>query len=137
MKFTNRQFGEMEFEPKHVLVFPDGIIGFQNLKKYLIVDDADSQPFRWLVSLEDPDISFALIEPDAVLPDYREQHIHDRDTSVFLFVAIKDPIDASTMNLRSPVVIGSTDRMGHQIILEDDTLEMRHLLFANRSELAE
>ena len=45
MKFTNRQFGELEFDDDHVVMFPGGLIGFERHRKFLIVDDVDSEPF--------------------------------------------------------------------------------------------
>ena len=70
MKFTNRQFGELEFDDDHVVMFPGGLIGFERHRKFLIVDDVDSEPFRWLVSLEDGDLSFPLLDPGILLPGY-------------------------------------------------------------------
>ena len=137
MKFTNRQFGDLEFEGKHVLEFPEGIIGFGEHKKYLIVDDEDTQPFRWLVSLEDPDLSFAMIDPDVVAQDYRRQFIKDQNASAFLLVALKDPVEASTINLRSPLVISNPNGLGRQVILEDEALSVRYPLFARRKESGE
>jgi len=129
MKFTNRQFGEMTFEEKHVLIVPDGIIGFGEYKKYLIVDDQDTQPFRWLVSLEDPDLSFAMITPDLVVRDYQSKLFSNRDVTVFSLIALKDPVEESTMNLRSPLVIDNKTKEVCQIILEDESLSMRYPLF--------
>ena len=137
MKFTNRQFGELEFDGKHILDFPEGIIGFGELKKYLIVDDEDTQPFRWLVSLEDPDLSFAMIDPDVVAEGYRSTFITEEDTTAFLLVALKDPVVTSTANLRSPLVIHNPIGQGRQLILEDESLSMRYPLFARRTEQVE
>jgi flagellar assembly factor FliW len=134
MKFTNRQFGELEFDGKHVLDFPDGIIGFGDCKKYLIVDDADTQPFRWLVSLEDPDLSFAMIDPEVVAEGYNSSFVNDKDVTSFLLVALANPVAASTINLRSPLIIKNPNRLGRQVILEDETLSMRYPLFQRRTE---
>jgi flagellar assembly factor FliW len=130
MKFTNRQFGDLEFEGKHVLEFPEGVIGFGEYTKYLIVDDENTQPFRWLVSLEDEDLSFAMIDPELVTQDYGHRFIKDQDVTAFLLVALKDPVEASTINLRSPLVISNPNGQGRQVILDDDTLSVRHPLFA-------
>ncbi len=133
MKFTNRQFGEMEFEQKHVIEFPEGIVGFRGNKRFLIVDDADSQPFRWLVSLEDPDLSFAMIDPSPFLPDYKPKFFRDPGVSVFQLVALKEPVQESSVNLRSPVVIEGGGRTGRQVILEDEALDMHFPLFLHRT----
>jgi flagellar assembly factor FliW len=135
MKFTNRQFGEMELEEKHIVDFPDGIIGFGEYRKFLIVDDVDSQPFRWLVSLEDEDLSFAMIDPALVVEDYQSRLFRGLDATIFILVAIKNPIEASTMNLRSPIVIDNGTRQGRQVILEDELLSIKHPLFNRRTEL--
>jgi flagellar assembly factor FliW len=137
MKFTNRQFGELDFEEAHVLDFPDGIIGFEGSRKYLIVDDVDSEPFRWLVSLEDPDLSFALVGPDIVGSEYEAKLLKGSDETVFLLAALRNPVEASTINLRSPVVIENSRQTGHQIIVEDESLSMQYPLFARRSKSGE
>lgn len=137
MKFTNRQFGEMEFGDKHVLRFQEGIIGFGDSRDFLIVDDEESQPFRWLVSLEDSDLSFAMIEAGLVLSDYEEKYFGGKNVSVFLFVALREPVEESTMNLRSPLVIDNSSRSGQQVVLEDEALSMRFPLFTRRPELVE
>ena len=137
MKFTNRQFGEMEFDEKHVVEFPEGIIGFGEYKKYLIVDDEDSQPFRWLVSLQQADLSFAMIDPALIMESYQSSVFKDLDATVFLLVALKDPLEASTTNLRSPIVIDNATRRGRQVILDDESLSVRHPLFSHQAEIVE
>lgn len=135
MKFTNRQFGEMEFDEEHIVEFPEGIIGFGEYMKYLIVDDEDSQPFRWLVSLEQSDLSFAMIDPALLIDDYQSSLFKDLDATLFLLVALKDPLEASTTNLRSPLVIDNVTRKGRQVVLDDECLSVRHPLFARQAEL--
>jgi flagellar assembly factor FliW len=137
MKFTNRQFGELEFEEKHIIEFQEGIIGFEEYKKYLIVDDEDSEPFRWLVSLETPDLNFAMIDPALIIDSYRSGILKDSDATAFLLVALKDQLDASTTNLRSPIVIDNATRSGRQVILDDESLSVRHPLFSRKEELVE
>lgn len=137
MKFVNRQFGELEFDEKHVLEFPEGIIGFGEFRRFLIVDDEDTQPFRWLVSLEDADLSFAMIEPGLVVSGYEPTHFKDDDVTVFLFVALREPVEGSTLNLRSPLVIDNSLRSGRQVILDDETLTMKYPLFTRSAELVE
>ncbi|MCX6135605.1 MAG: flagellar assembly protein FliW [Ignavibacteriales bacterium] len=137
MKFTNRQFGEVEYDEKHVIEFQEGIIGFEELKRYLIVNDEESEPFRWLVSLEDEDLSFAMIDPALIVSTYQSSLFKDLDVTVFLMVALKDPLEASTTNLRSPVVVENTSRQGRQLILDDESLSARHPLFSHQSVLVE
>jgi len=137
MKFTNRQFGELEFDEKYVIEFQEGILGFEEYKRYLIVNDEDSEPFRWLVSLEDADLSFAMIDPALIIDSYRPGVVKDPNATVFLLVALKQPLEGSTTNLRSPIVIDNATQKGRQLILDDEALSVRHPLFSRQTELVE
>lgn len=137
MKFTNRQFGEIDYEEKYLLDFPEGIIGFNEFNKFVIINDEDTQPFRWLVSVEDPDLNFPMIDPDLVAEGYRSTYIKQSDSMAFLIVALKDPLKASTINLRSPLVIDNASKVGRQVILQDDSLSMQYPLFSRASAQVE
>ena len=103
--FSNRELGTFEYEEKHVIQFPEGIIGFEELKRYIVVDDVDSEPFRWLVSIEDPDLIFPLLDPGLVRKDYTSMLPSGSARTVFLIASLKESPDESTVNLRSPILI--------------------------------
>ncbi|MDH3252221.1 MAG: flagellar assembly protein FliW [Ignavibacteria bacterium] len=128
MKFTSRQFGDIDYQETHEFQFPDGIIGFEHLRKFLIIDDEDSQPFRWLVSLEDPNLSFPMIPPSIVVPDYAP--VLPTGGTVFAVAVLNEPIEQSTVNLRAPVMIDTVTREGRQVVLEQDRYSLQHPLFA-------
>ncbi|MBW7886908.1 MAG: flagellar assembly protein FliW [Bacteroidetes bacterium] len=136
MKWTNRIFGEFEFEEKHILHFPGGIIGFEENKKFIIVNDESSEPFRWLVSLEDPELSFPLIEPSMVHAQFNEQYVQGKDVTLFVVASINEHIETSTVNLKSPLLINNEDRTGKQIILDDEALDVRTPLLLLTDSLA-
>jgi flagellar assembly factor FliW len=136
MKWKNVQFGEFEYEEKHIIEFPAGIIGFEDLKKFIIVDDESSEPFRWLVSLEDSELSFpilALNESVEILKKYFPQE----NVTLFAVASIKEDFEDSTVNLKSPIVIDNTLRNGRQAVIEDETLHVRTPLTTFSTILAE
>lgn len=124
MKWNNIQFGELEFEEKHVLNFPYGLIGFEENKKFLVVNDEESEPFRWLVSLDDPELSFPLIDVSSN-PEISKKYFPKENVTLFAVASIKEQLDESTVNMRSPIVIDNSDRKGKQVVLEDDLLMVR------------
>jgi flagellar assembly factor FliW len=126
MKFFNRQFGELEFNEAHIIYFPNGLIGFEENKKFLIVNDDDSQPFRWLVSLENENLNFPILDPTLIVPDYQVGTTPLNGQAIFVIAVLGDHIEKSTVNLRSPVVIDETNRHGRQVVLDDDTLPMQY-----------
>lgn len=46
----------------------------------------------------------------------------------YVMCVVRDPVGASTLNLRCPVVINPDLHRGMQVILDDDSYEMRHRL---------
>jgi flagellar assembly factor FliW len=119
MKWSNRQFGEFEYSPELVLNFPEGLIGFEHLQRYILINDEDSQPFLWLVSLEDADVSFPVISPHAFVADYDNEVHKKSDETVLTIVSLREKMEDSTVNLRSPIMIANTT--GRQIVMESDT----------------
>lgn len=129
MKWKNRQFGELEFDDEHVLTFPQGIIGFEDYRRFILINDEDSQPFRWLVSIEDEDLSFPLLNPLLFFPNYRAGNQQKEDSTILVVATLNKEIKNSTVNLRSPVIIMNESRTGKQIILEEETYALQHPLF--------
>ena len=130
MKWKNRQFGELEFDDEHVLTFPDGIIGFEESRRFILINDEDSQPFRWLVSIEDEDLSFPLLNPQILVPNYKAGNQLKDNATTLVVATLRKEIENSTVNLRSPVIIMNESRTGKQIILEEEAYVLQHPLFA-------
>ncbi len=120
MKWMSRQFGELEYDENMVVHFSEGLFGFEQFKHYIIVHDVDSEPFRWLVSVEHQDLSFPMLEPGMILPGYQGHLGNDKE--IWVLAALKSNVDQSTVNLRSPIVIDRRSYEAQQIILDDDTL---------------
>ena len=125
MKAVSRQFGELEFDDQHIVEFTEGLIGFEQYKKYLLVNDEDSEPFRWLVSIENPDLNFPLLDPGLLLPDYAAGRTPDSEREVWVIAALNNDVKKSTVNLRSPIVIDAKTRIAQQMILDDDMLPLQ------------
>jgi flagellar assembly factor FliW len=125
MKTVSRQFGELEFDDQHVVEFREGIIGFEQYKKFIIVADEDSEPFRWLVSTESPDLSFPLLDPALLLPEYAAGRKVSPEREVWVVAALHSDVKKSSVNLRSPIVIDPKTRIAEQLILDDDMLPLQ------------
>jgi len=134
MKWKSKQFGEFEYAQDHVLIFPDGLIGFENLHKYILINEEESLPFLWLVSLEDQHISFPLIDPRTFKEEYPEG-IHNKEQySILVVASLKDRPEESVINLRSPILIENTTQRGRQVVLENEAYDFRQPLFSALAE---
>ena len=67
---TNSQLGNLPIDPDKITTFPEGLIGFEDLIQFAIINLPEYEPFQWLLSIDDPDISFPIISPILVLEDY-------------------------------------------------------------------
>lgn len=120
-------FGEVAFSEPDVIHFPRGIPGFETLTRFLLIEGAVYEPFRFLQSIEAPGISLPLLDPQTVEPDYRFQLKEDErslvglekaeDGLVYCVVTINsDPKDV-TINLFAPLILNRFQRTGAQVIL--------------------
>ncbi len=129
MKIKNSQFGEIEFDDEIIINFPDGLIGFEDLKRFIIIEDEECKPFRWLISVDEPEIGFAIIEPTLVVEDYYQKSGFDPEIYVlFGIVTLNRDISKISVNLKAPVVIDKVKKSGKQVILENDEFEVSHQL---------
>jgi len=120
MKCMNVQFGEIDYAEEHLFEFPQGVIGFEHLHRFIVVNDADAEPFRWLVSVQDSDICFPIIDPKLVDPAYDATNQLPSGSTVAVIASLKDPIEESTVNMRSPLLFDAEKRTGKQIVLENE-----------------
>ncbi len=70
MKFISKVHGEMEYEENNIITFNKGIPGFNYLKKFILLDLLEYEPFQLLQSLEDEEIALIVTSPYAFFNDY-------------------------------------------------------------------
>ncbi len=121
IKVNTLHFGDMEVEPSHVFDFTDGMLGFEELKRFVLVSHQDYDPFKWLISLDNPDIGFPLLDPFFLDEGYRAGRDIDYENEVVFTVVTLGGMDATmTANLKAPVILNIGSRNGRQIILTSD-----------------
>ncbi len=126
------------FREEDVIHFKNGIPGFDQFNRYVLVTLEEHRPFQWLVCVENRLLRFALINPLCFRPDYnprvsKEQfedlEIEDKaDLSMFAIITLNTPIMESTANLMGPLFINTKKKLGKQIVLDDDFYSTREPL---------
>jgi len=139
MIIKTRNFGEIEIKEEEIIIFSDGIPGFENLKQYIIIENPDKDvPFNWLQCVEDMELAFVIINPFTFKEDYEfnipqnaidKLHIksHD-DINIYSIVIIPEDISKMTANLAAPIVINHVNKKGKQILLQDSGYSKKHLI---------
>jgi flagellar assembly factor FliW len=130
MIVENNQLGKIEVEKDKVVIFPEGLIGFEDLKNFVIIDLEEYEPFQWLLCVDDPDITFPIISPIIVADPYEPEitremaynlgDFKDEELLIYCIVTIRPELKRVTANLLGPIIINQRSRLGHQVVLKDD-----------------
>lgn len=113
---------------ENIIHLPLGLLGFEEIKRYVLLVNPEEAPFRWLQVLDDPNMAFIVVSPFEILPDYGPD-ISSEDVE---FIGLKTAEDAlvlnivtlraggkATMNLKGPVVINRHTLLGKQVVLNN------------------
>ena len=136
MKIQTRDFGEIEVQEKDLYTFVSPIYGFENYKKFMFIKEAEiSDKFVWLQSVEEQDLCFILTEQGEFATDYSPKISQDivkllgeGEYMCLVMVSLRNPLDKSTANLKSPIIINTKNNSAAQVVLEQD-YPIRYPLF--------
>jgi flagellar assembly factor FliW len=148
MTLSGTRFGDIEITDEDIVNFPEGLIGFPNSRRYVLLSAKPGSPFRWLQSLDEPALAFLCTDPAHYLPEYTpsisERHARDlkmtEDTPRILLCTAAIPKgkpEDMTLNLAGPIVINAEVRQGRQIVLEDGAYTIRHRVFPQADRVKE
>ena len=131
-----KPFGKIEVEEKQIIDFPDGILGFEFEKKFIILDSNEQSPFKWMQAYSEPDLAFVIIQPVDFLPEYDLVISHVdlesvntknvEDLLVFAIVTIPSDTSQMTANLQGPIIINPEKKVGRQVISLSDKYKVKH-----------
>src|ERR1035437_305715 len=127
MTIQTSRFGVISVTVDDVINFPEGLLGFNELHQFVLLDDPSDEIFAWLQSCQDPGIAFPLLEPELFATNYKVQLTkHDLEilglkssVGIRTFAIITIPSDPTLMtaNLKAPVVINVSSRVARQCVL--------------------
>lgn len=137
VKVKTKSFGEIEVDDNIVFDFPDGILGFDYIKKFVVLDsDEDKSPFKWLQAFDEVNLAFVIIMPidfmneyDLVISQNDMEAVGTEDPNdllVFAIVTIPEDTSKMTANLQGPLILNPKKRLGRQAISLSDKYGVRH-----------
>lgn len=137
----NPVIGEIEFTEDQIIRFEEGMLGLPGLKEYLLLTSDNIAPFLRLQCVEEPKISFLLLDPNHVDPGYKDYvssrsgieeyyRINDPENAIFVVMKISEDGEEISANLVAPVVIDNRNKSGQQVVLIDSPYNVRQSLSA-------
>lgn len=139
MKVKTVRFGELEVGSDEIITFPEGILGFPELRRYCLVDPGDDTLILWMQSLDDANIAFPVLEPKIFKNDYvvklsnqelKQLKLENINQSiVFTILTIPKDVTQMTSNLKAPIVVNLREQVGRQVVLQENEYTLKHLMF--------
>jgi flagellar assembly factor FliW len=105
---------------------PMGLLGFEQVKDYLLIANPEEEPFHWLQVKNNSALAFVVVDPFLVAPDYHP----DIPQPEVEFLGLSRPEDAllynivtlhgadrATINLKGPLVFNRHTMIGKQVVI--------------------
>jgi flagellar assembly factor FliW len=144
MQVQTKPYGFIDIDERQKIHFPFGILGFESLKNYVMLD-ATQQPFYWLQSTDVSEVAFVLIDPFLFRPDYQidipDEELEEigitapEDILVFAIVTIPGNYKEMTANLQGPIIVNKKERIARQAITSNPKWKVRHYILEELSQL--
>jgi flagellar assembly factor FliW len=138
LEIETSRFGKITAEEGQVVRLPEGIIGFPEWTRYILLHHREGSPFRWFQSVENQDLAFVLMNPLDLVSDYdldlsaedsRLLQLEQPAAEIQALVVVnisRQPPGEITANLLAPVVINSEKKIGKQVVLYQTDYSVRH-----------
>ncbi len=138
LRVLSTRFSEIEVPDDRILQFPDGLIGFEDYRRFALVSRGESL-FLWLQSVDDPDLAFVVTDPLVFVDDYRPRldedvrrslHAAEESDVGYLVIAVvpEDPRD-TTINLQAPIAVNRSARLARQLVTMDPSYPLKYYVF--------
>lgn len=140
MKINTLRFGEVEIEDNRIFDFVLPIIGFNDLRKYVILDLNKDKFFKWLQSVDDPELAFPIVSvfsmevdysidiPDDVIEKLKITSVESLLVMNIASIPQENP-RGTTLNLLAPLIFNLDEHIAGQVILSGSGYDISYPLF--------
>lgn len=136
MRVQTTRYGAVDVSEEDVLEFERGLFGFEDVRRWVLLEHGPKSPLRLLQAVGQPELAFVVLEPFLICPDYTLElsaedaaAVHWWDDSgvlVLATVGIPDDPGEMTANLKGPILVNAERRRGRQVLLPGDRWSPRH-----------
>ncbi len=142
MQLKTTRFGSISIEPDDALSFGQGLAGFEDCHRWVLLADAQNSALGWLQCLTRPEIALAVVSPRRFVPDYQFRvyrselaplHLDRVEDAQVLSVVGWNGAEL-TLNLKAPIVVNVPLRLARQVIANGDQ-PLQHVLGESQKKL--
>ncbi|ALO28123.1 MULTISPECIES: flagellar assembly protein FliW [Leptospira] len=142
IEIQTKPFGKMQISEKQILSFPEGLLGFEDYKKFALIEEEEESVFKWLQSVEEVDLAFVVIPPSLFKKEYKplipEQELQgigitDLEDGLMLVIVTVPGEDPALMtaNMQGPILINKETLLGKQFISRNESHSVREKILAS------
>jgi flagellar assembly factor FliW len=142
MRISTVRFGDIEIEEERIFKFEIPIIGFNELKRFVVLDFKKDNIFKWLQSVDDPALAFPIVSVFSLdfdysidLPDNVVEVLQIKSIDSILVMNIasipQENPRSTTINLLAPLVFNLDNYLAGQVILSGSGYDICFPLFKN------
>lgn len=123
-------------DEESIITIEDGLIGFQQWRHFVLLEDPDEAPVAVLQCVDDLAASFLVTDPDYVASGYRPSIPTEElrslglakldEARIVCTLAAKEGPALVTADLLGPIIINTRTRAARQVVLQDSRYSARH-----------
>lgn len=150
MIIQTKLFGEIEIDESKIITFERGLIGLENLSRFLLIYDSvkeEKTSITWLQSIEEPTFALPVMNPLGIIPDYNPTvedelltalgSLEPENLIVMTALTVPSDLTKMTANLKAPIIIHSESKKGCQLIVENEEYTIRQPIYEKLKSLEE
>ncbi len=139
MTIDTFRFGPIQYDEAKAILFPEGLPGLEDMRRFLLVHTEETEPVFWLQSLEDGALALPVAHVFEIMEDYALDIDDDdlallkiekpEDVMVLVVVVIPEDVRRMTANLAAPIIIQVGEGLGKQIFTAGTAYSVRQPIF--------
>jgi flagellar assembly factor FliW len=142
MTIQTKLFGTITVDEDKKIHFENGIIGFPDMKNFMIIYDEDKNEkarISWLQSIEEPGFAIPVMNPLLVKENYNPTvndellkplgELDPNEMIVFVTMTIPAKLKDMTVNLKAPIIVNAITRKACQIVVENEDYYVKYPVY--------
>jgi flagellar assembly factor FliW len=145
MTTETARFGAVTYTNDDVVTFDTGLVGFPDLKSFVLIRHGDESPFRWMQSVDQGELAFLVVDPahyiEGYAPEIPQADVDavglNEETPRLVYTIVSIPPgkpEEMTVNLAGPIVVNLETGRGRQIVLADEGYPIRQRVFVKKDQ---
>ncbi|MEK4530611.1 flagellar assembly protein FliW [Solibacillus sp. FSL K6-1554] len=144
MKIQTAYMDDIEINEADIVHFQHGLPGFEEERQFILLSISNDSIYQVLQSINTKEIAFIVASPFITIKNYNFDldeatvealQINDeREVAILGIVTLKETLASSTINLKAPIVLNTTNKQAKQVIL-DNSMFTIHQPLSNPKEV--